>query len=90
MAVLDRIRLLVQPVDEALYRDFGQPAQERMSGETSMIGPSSHLPLRCTSPSGPRTRISSAAASPLGPRTASSCTCRVAMNDHCSLPEVHA
>jgi len=28
LAVLDRIRLLVQPVDEALYRDFGQFARE--------------------------------------------------------------
>jgi predicted nucleic acid-binding protein len=30
MAVLDRIGLLVQAVDEVLYRDFGQLAQERM------------------------------------------------------------
>ena len=30
MAVLDQVRLLVQPVDEALYRDFGQLARERM------------------------------------------------------------
>jgi hypothetical protein len=29
-AVLDQIRLLVQPVDEALYRDFEQLARERM------------------------------------------------------------
>ena len=31
VAVLDQIRLLVQPVDEALYRDFGQLARERMA-----------------------------------------------------------
>jgi predicted nucleic acid-binding protein len=31
IAVLDRIRLLVQPVDEALYRDFEQLALERMA-----------------------------------------------------------
>jgi predicted nucleic acid-binding protein len=31
IAVLDQIRLLVQPVDEALYRDFGQLARERMA-----------------------------------------------------------
>ena len=31
LAVLDRVRLLVQPVDEALYRDFGQFARERMT-----------------------------------------------------------
>jgi predicted nucleic acid-binding protein len=30
-AVLDQIGLLVQPVDEALYRDFGQLARERMA-----------------------------------------------------------
>jgi predicted nucleic acid-binding protein len=31
LAVIDRIRLLVQPVDEALYRDFGPFARERMT-----------------------------------------------------------
>ena len=30
-AVLDQIGLLVQPVDEALYRDYGQLARERMA-----------------------------------------------------------
>jgi predicted nucleic acid-binding protein len=30
LAVLDQIRLLVQPVDQTLYRDFGQLARERM------------------------------------------------------------
>jgi predicted nucleic acid-binding protein len=31
MAVLDQIELLVRPVDESLYRDFGQLARERMA-----------------------------------------------------------
>jgi predicted nucleic acid-binding protein len=31
MAVLDQIGMLVQPVDEALYRDFGQLARERVA-----------------------------------------------------------
>jgi predicted nucleic acid-binding protein len=31
IAVLDQIRMLVQPVDEALYRDFEQLARERMA-----------------------------------------------------------
>jgi len=30
LTVLDQIELLVQPVDEALYRDFGHLARERM------------------------------------------------------------
>ena len=30
-AVLDQVELLVQPVDEALYRDFGQLARERVA-----------------------------------------------------------
>jgi predicted nucleic acid-binding protein len=30
IAVLDQVRLLVQPVDESLYRDFEQLARERM------------------------------------------------------------
>ena len=31
MTVLDQIGLIVQPVDEALYRDFGQLARERVA-----------------------------------------------------------
>ena len=31
LAVLDRIRLLVQPVDETLYEDFAQLARERLA-----------------------------------------------------------
>jgi predicted nucleic acid-binding protein len=49
-AVLDQIGLLVQPVDEALYRDYGQLARERMAAREIEDWPVAALALMLSVP----------------------------------------
>jgi predicted nucleic acid-binding protein len=56
MAVLDHIGLLVQPVDEALYRDFGQLARERVAARDAEDWPVVAVALMLSVPVGTEDR----------------------------------
>ena len=80
MAVLDQIGLIVQPVDEALYRDFGQLARERMVARDVADWPIVAVALMLSIPVWTEDRDLFGSGMPLGRLIGSSCTCRAAIS----------